>query len=181
MAIKHRKRTSMHVNNGMIVGNENPDVTTPLWGKCEVATHIPENGTWESSGTLKNSEFDCRGQNTSPWGVLYTIRKVLKCRCPKWPCMSRLDICSTSYGRKKRRESNWQFDSQLLKVRNRPDLGVCSWSATHHWKTLKERYKFGSDLIPIGGLSKKLWMPKVSGVQTKTHTPPSSLLDSKWV
>jgi hypothetical protein len=76
-------------------------VETPLWGKCEAATHTPENETWESSGTPENSKLDFRGQNTSPWGVLYTVGKVLKCRCPKWPRMSHLDICSTSYGRKK--------------------------------------------------------------------------------
>jgi len=40
--------------------------------------------------------------------------------------MSHLDICNTSYGKKKGRESNWQFDSQPLKVGNRPDLGACS-------------------------------------------------------
>jgi hypothetical protein len=136
------------------------NVTTPLWGKCEVATHTPENGTWESSGTLENSEFDCRGQNTLPWGVLYTVGKVLKYRCPKWPRMSHLDICSTSYGQKKGRESSCQFDSRPLKVENRPDLGLCRWSGTHHWKALKESYKFSLDLIPIGGRSKKLWMPK---------------------
>jgi hypothetical protein len=89
-------------------------VTTPLWGKCEVATHTPENGTWESSGTPKNSELDYRGQNTSSQGVLYTVEKVLKCKCSKWPRMSHLDICSTSYGRKKGRESNCQFDSWPL-------------------------------------------------------------------
>jgi hypothetical protein len=107
------------------------NVATPLWGKCEVATHTPENGTWKSSGTLENSEFDCRGQNTSPWGVLYTVGKVLKFRCPKWPRMCHLDICSTNYGRKKGRESNWQFDSRPLKVGNRPDRGACKRSATH--------------------------------------------------
>jgi hypothetical protein len=32
----------------------------------------------------------------------------------------------------------------------------------------QERYKIASDLIPIGGLSKKLWLPKVPGVQTGT-------------
>jgi len=32
--------------------------------ECEDETHIPEMGTWKSSGTLKTSEFDCRGQNT---------------------------------------------------------------------------------------------------------------------
>jgi hypothetical protein len=76
-------------------------VATPFWGKCEVATHTPENGTWESFGTPKNSECNRRGQNTSPLGVFYTIEKVLKCRCLKWPCISHLDICSTSYGQNK--------------------------------------------------------------------------------
>jgi hypothetical protein len=33
-------------------------------------------------------------------------------------------------------------------------------------KYLKEGYKFASELIPIGGLSKELWTPKVPGVQT---------------
>ncbi len=140
-------------------------VATPLWEKCEVAIHTPKNGTWESFGTPKNSEFDCRGQNTLPWGVLYTVGKVLKCRCPKWPCMSHLNICSTSYGRKKGRESNWQFDSRPLKVGNRPEPGVCRWTSTHRWKDLKDSYKFSSDLIPIGGLGKELWAAKVQGVQ----------------
>jgi hypothetical protein len=36
------------------------------------------------------------------------------------------------------------------------------------WKALKERYKFAVDLIPIGGLSKELWIAKVSGVQIRT-------------
>jgi hypothetical protein len=137
-------------------------VATPLWGKCEVAIHTPENGTWESSETLENLEFDYRGQNTSHWGVLYIVGKVLKLTCPKWPCMSHLDICSTSYGRKKGRES------RPLKVRNRPDPGVWRWSATHRWKALKENYKFSSDLVPIGGLRWELWALKVPRVQTET-------------
>jgi hypothetical protein len=74
----------------------------------------PEMGTWESSGTPENSEFHCRGQNTLPWGVLYTIGKFLKCRCRKWPRMSHLDICSTSYVWKKGQKSNLQFDSRPL-------------------------------------------------------------------
>jgi hypothetical protein len=143
-------------------------VTTPLWGKCEVAIHTPENGTWESSEIPKNSERDCGGQNTLHQDVLYTVGKVLKCRCPKWPHMSHLDICNISYGRKKGQKSNWQFDSRPLKVRNRPNPGVCRWSATHRWKALKESYKFALDLVPIGGWGEKLWTPKVSKVQTKT-------------
>jgi hypothetical protein len=86
----------------------------------------------------QDSELDFRGQNTSHWGVFYIIGKILKCRCPKWPRMSHLDICTTSYGWKKGRESNWQFDSRPLKVGNRPDPSVCRWSATHRWKELEE-------------------------------------------
>jgi hypothetical protein len=41
-------------------------------------------------------------------------------------------------------------------------------SATWRWKALKESYKIALDLITIRGLSKKLWMPKVPGVQTGT-------------
>ncbi len=143
-------------------------VTTPLWVKCEDETHTPKSGSLESFETPKNSELDFRGQNNSHWGVLYTIGKVLKCMCPKWPRMSHLDICSSRYGQKKGRESNWQFDSRPLKVRNRLDPDVCRRSATWRWKALKESYKIASDLIPIRGLSKKLWMPKVPGVQTRT-------------
>jgi hypothetical protein len=76
-------------------------VTTPLWGKCEDETHTPKSGNLESSGTPAISELYCRGQNTSPWGVLYTVGKALKFRCRKWPRMSHLDIYNTSYGRKK--------------------------------------------------------------------------------
>jgi hypothetical protein len=144
------------------------NVATPLWRKCEVAIHTPENGTWKSFGTPKNSERNCRGQDTLHWKVLCTVGKVLECRCPKWPRMSHLDICSTSYGRKKGQKSNWQFDSQPLKVGNRPDPGACRWSATHRWKYLEESYNFASDFVLIRSRGEKLWMPKVLGVQTET-------------
>jgi hypothetical protein len=143
-------------------------VATPLWRKCEVATHTPENGSLESSGTLENLEDDCRGQKILHWGVLYTVGKVLKCRCPKWPRMSHLDICSPSYGQKKGRESNWQFDSRPLKVGNRPSPNVRWGSAIWRWKALDESYNIGSDLVPIRGRGEKMWLSKVPGVQTET-------------
>jgi hypothetical protein len=119
----------------------------------------------ESSGTLVCLEFDSKGQNTSPWGVLDVIGKVLKFRCPKWPRIGHLDICSPRYGQKKGRESNWQFDSRPLKVKNRLAPNVHWGSATRRWKALEEGYKFGLDLVPIGGWGEKLWCPKVPGVQ----------------
>ncbi len=36
-------------------------IATPLLEECEDDTHTPEMGTWESSGILEISEFDCRG------------------------------------------------------------------------------------------------------------------------
>jgi hypothetical protein len=109
-----------------------------------------------------------QSQNTSHWGVLYIIDKVLKCRCPKWPRMSHLDIYSPSYGQKNGRGSNWQFDSRPLKLGNRSESDVCRRSATWCWKALKESYKIVLELVPIRGLSKELWMLKVPGVQTRT-------------
>jgi len=143
-------------------------VATPLWAKCEDETHTPKSGNLECSGTLENSELDYRGQNTLHWGVLYIIGKVLKCRCPKWPRMSHLDICSPSYGQKKGQELNWQFNSQPLKVGNRPKSDVYRRSATWRWKALEKSYKIALNFIPIEGLSRKLWMPKVPGVQPGT-------------
>ncbi len=89
----------------------------------------------------------------------------MKCRCLKWTRMTRLDICNTSYGKKKGRKSNWQFDSRPQEVRNQPDFCACRWSVIHRWKALDESYNFASNLIPIEGLSKKLWPYKVAGVQ----------------
>jgi hypothetical protein len=132
------------------------NVATLLRGECEDETHTPGMGTWESAGTFKTSKLDCRGQNTLHWGVLYIIGKLLKLRCRKWARTSHLDICSTSYGKKKGHESNWQFDSRPIKVKNRPEPGACRCSATHHWKAIDKSYKFALDLIPVGGLNKEL-------------------------
>jgi hypothetical protein len=81
-------------------------VATPLWAKCEGEAHTPKSGKLESSGTPKNSKFDCRGQISLHLNVLGVIGKVLKCRCPKWPRIGHLDICSPSYGQKKGQKSN---------------------------------------------------------------------------
>jgi len=95
-------------------------IATPLWAKWENATPTPKSGKMESSGTPKNLEDDFRGQISSPWCVLYINGKLLKRRYSKWPPIAHLDICSPSYGQKKGRESNCQFDSRPLKVGNQP-------------------------------------------------------------
>jgi len=57
--------------------------------------------------------------------------------------------------------------------KERPRVKLVIWfptrgSATHRWKALKENYKFALNLIPIGGLSKQLWICKIPGVQIGT-------------
>jgi hypothetical protein len=68
---------------------------------------------------------------------------------------------NTSYGQKKGRESNCQFDSRSLKVENWLDFLVCRWLATYWWKTLNKGYKFSLNLISIGSLHVNLWGSKV--------------------
>ncbi len=66
----------------------------------------------EPSETPECSELDSKEKNTLHWGVFGVVEKVLKRRYRKWPRIGHLDICSPSYGQKKGRESNWQFDSR---------------------------------------------------------------------
>jgi hypothetical protein len=143
-------------------------VATPLRAKCEGEAHTPKSGKLESSETPENLERKCRGQISSHLGAPGVIGNVLKCRCPKCPRMSHLDICSPSYGQKKGRESNWQFDSWPLKVGSRPVPDVRSKIATWRWKDLFEGYNFGLNLVPIGGRGEELRSPKVLGVQPRT-------------
>ncbi len=127
-----------------------PLLSQPHFGaKCENAIHTPKSGKMESSETPENSEDNLRGQISLPWSVLYINEKVLKRRCPKWPRLGHLDICSPSCGQKKGRESNCQFDSRPLKVGNRPLPDIASRSATRRWKDLDESYNFGSNLVLI--------------------------------
>ncbi len=136
-----------------------------VWGSepshSQVNSHV---GSWSPDRTPEFSERDRRGQNSSPRRVLYIIEKLLKCRCLKWARMAHLNIWNTSYGQKKGRESNWQFDSQPLKVGNRPDLLGCRQHATYRWKALDESYNFASEWTSIRGLLAMLWGSKVAGV-----------------
>jgi len=118
----------------------------------------------ESSGTPECLWFDSKAQNTSHWGVLGVIGKVLKRRYLKWPRIGHLDICRPSYGQKKGRKSNWQFDFRPLKVGNRPLVDLRIKSAIRRWKDIDEGYKFGSDLVAIRPGSRELRAPKVPGL-----------------
>ncbi len=139
-------------------------VATPLWPSVGWSPTLGKVGDLESSGTLECSELDNKAQNTLNWGVRSVIGKVLKRRYRKWPHIGNSDICSPSYGQKKGRESNWQFDSRPLKVRNRPFPDIRFKCPTWRWKDLDEGYNFGTNLVAIGLYSRELWPFKVLGV-----------------
>jgi len=140
-------------------------VATPLWPSVGVKPNTSKVGDLESSGTPECLELNSKAQNTSHWVVLGVIEKVLKRKYRKWPRIGHLDICSPSYGQKKGRESNWQFDSRPLKVGNRPLPDLRIESARFRWKDLDEGYNFGLNLVAIRLGSRELWAPKVSGLQ----------------
>ncbi len=137
----------------------------PTLAKCRGEAQNFQNWGFGVPGTPECSKLDSKAQNTSHLSVLGVIGKVLKRRYRKWPRIDQLDICSPSYGQKKDRESNWQFDSWPLKVRNRHVFDVRSKSATWRWKDLDEGYKIGLDLVSIGGRDEELWLSKVPGLQ----------------
>jgi hypothetical protein len=82
----------------LIIDSINVNVATPLWPSVRMKLTLPKVRDVESSMTLEFLKFDSKGENTSPWGVIGVIGKVLKCRCPIWPRIGHLDICSPSYG-----------------------------------------------------------------------------------
>jgi hypothetical protein len=144
---------------------------TLLWPSVGVKPNTWKSWDLESSGTLECLELDIKGKNTSHWGVLSVIGKVLKRRYRKCPRIGNSNICSASYGQKKGRESNCQFDSRPLKVGNQPLSDVRFGSATWRWKDLDKGYNFGSDLVAIQLCSRELWQFKIPGV------PPGQIRD----
>jgi hypothetical protein len=74
--------------------------------------------------------------------------------------MTHLHTSNTSYGQKKVRELNWQFDSEPPKVANRPYFFVFGWRETYCWKALNKGYNFTLDFISIEDPHAKLWAPQ---------------------
>ncbi len=99
-----------------------------------------------------------------PQRITYIIGKLLKRTCLKWVRIAHSNIWNTSYDQKKGRESNCQFNSWTLKVKNRPNFLTCRWHATYHWKALDKGYNFALDPITIRSLHAKLCAPKVVGI-----------------
>jgi hypothetical protein len=129
----------------------------PTLAKCGgEAQHLEKVRIWSPSGLPNVQSSTARPKTLRIEVFLVSLEKVLKRRYRKWPRIGHLNICSPSYGQKKGRESNWQFDSRPLKVGNRPLPDLRIESAIRRWKYLDEGYKFGSDLVAIRLCSREL-------------------------
>jgi len=130
----------------------------PTLAKCGgEAQHLETVRIWSPPGLPNVQSSTARPKTPRIGGVLGVIGKVLKLRYQKCPRILDLEFCKLSYGQKKGRESNWQFDSWPLKVGNRPVPDVRFGSAIRRWKDLDEGYNFGSDLVAIRGQGEELW------------------------
>ncbi len=144
------------VNGGGVRSSVDFECRNPTLKECEDEIHTPEMGTWESSRTpkLQSSIAGVKTPRVEAFFISLEIyRSVNVENGLEWIIWTSV---STSYGKKKGWESNWQFDSRPLKVKNQPDPDACRGSAPHRWKALDESYNFTSNLVPIRGLSKEL-------------------------
>ncbi len=134
-------------------------------GECEgLNLHIPKWTPTLGIRVLMNSKnFKKRLQGLKPIGLKSSLYhwKALGCKCLKWACMTHLGTSNTSYGQNKGWESNCQFDSQPLKVKNCPNFLVFKWHVKYDWKAFDEGSNFVSNFILIEGLHTKLWASKV--------------------
>jgi hypothetical protein len=145
------------------------NVSQPHFGQSgRMQLPLPKVETWSPPGLPKIQKAIWRVKSPRLWRVLYINGKLLKRTCPKWPRIAHLDICSPSYGQKKGRESNWQFDSGPLKVWNLPLPDVSSKIATWRWKDFDENYNFGLGLVLIWVWGEEIWPSKVPGLQPGT-------------
>ncbi len=121
---------------------------------------------WELESQIDSRIFKAQLQGSKPIPSKnsYIIKKLLKFKCLKWARIAHLNISNTSYGQKKGRKSNWQFDSRPLKVGNRPNFLACRQCVTYHWKVFIKGYNFCQDFIAIEGFHAKLCGSKVGGV-----------------
>jgi hypothetical protein len=146
-------------------------VSQPHFGlSVRVKPTLPKVGTWSPTGLPKTQSSISGVKSPRIWVFLVSLERSWSVDVQNVQNVLALVIWTfpAQVMGKKGREKNWQFDSRPLKVGNRPVPNVRSGSATWRWKALFKGYKFGSDLIPIGGQGEELQSPKVPRVQTGT-------------
>jgi len=105
-------------------------------GKCEgMNPHTPKRlPTLGVKVPMDSQIFKGQFQKPKLIGLKFYlyIGKLLEHRYLKWARITHLGTYKHKYGQKKGWESNGQFDSRPLKVRNRLDLLACRWHDTYN-------------------------------------------------
>ncbi len=166
--LKGRKPGSKGKGIGRVRAKRKPGshhILPGVWGSehshSQGNSHFGRGSRWSP----ETSECQLKGQISMDCCALGTVGKPLKLKCLKWARIAHLDIWKASYGQKKGRESNWQFDSRPLKVGNQPLPDIRFERATWRWKALDEGYNFASDRVAIGLWSREISASKVPGLQ----------------
>jgi hypothetical protein len=104
-------------------------------------------------------EINYKGQNPSPWGVLYIIGKLLKCRCLKWVRMTHLESETQVMIKRKVRS---QIGS-LIPDHEKLGIDLISWSkvCTRSYSPTKlqefQPWRFWDSHLGVPG-QKVIWM-----------------------
>jgi hypothetical protein len=156
------KIMSQTLNNLNLIHTLSHPYFGQVWGWSPTLRKV---GSWSPPG-LPNVRSSTERGKTPRLGVfLVSLERSRSVNVQNGLALVIWTSAAPSYGQKKGRESNWQFDSRPLKVGSRPVPDVRSESATRRWKALFESYKIGSDLVATRGRGKELWLFKVPGVQ----------------
>jgi hypothetical protein len=142
-------------------------MSQPHFGlSVRVKPTLPKMGSWSPPGLPKAQSSIAGVKSPCIWVLLVSLERSWSVDVQNGLAWAIWTSAAQVMG-ERRAGSNWQFDSRPLKIGNRPVLDVHSGSATWRLKALFESYKFGWDLVLIGGRGEELRSPKVPGVQRK--------------
>jgi hypothetical protein len=109
-----------------------------------------------------------------------TIKKFLKHRCLKSPCVVHLDLICMSYDFKKGQESNWEFDFWPQIPWQQESDDVWLKHVINCWKNLFEDYK----ILPLHFRKKLIWEkyepPKFWNSKSPNFGTPTWESRGKW-
>jgi hypothetical protein len=123
---------------------------SPMIPKCTPALGVAF--VWE----LQMFKALVEKEKNTKLGPPDTIRKFLKRKCLKCPRIVHLDLICMSYGQKKGRELNWEFDSRLQIPWKHGLNEVWLKCVIHHWKDIFKGYKIFSSHFQKKNYLKKI-------------------------
>jgi hypothetical protein len=84
-------------------------------------------GTWDSLGTPKSSEFDCKGQKPCIGALFISLKSYRSVDVENGLAWAIWTYAALVVVKRKGRESNWQFDSRRLLESTRPRCVQVEW------------------------------------------------------